>query len=199
MSVSLWLEVALRDSASPPRLITSARRDLMKSATSSCFGWLAAKVWPTPRFVTFKQAQEAGGSVRKGEHGTKVYFVKQLRVTEGEGEDVAERLVPMMREYTVFNVAQCEGLPASIMDGKPARVRNPDTRDALADEFLTPRRADDFAQPAVDLFFLADLSDLARLEHFFHWAPEMPGRSSSGSWGLTRLAGLVLADRGNTK
>jgi antirestriction protein ArdC len=80
----------------------------------------------------------------------------------------AERLVPMMREYTVFNVAQCEGLPASIMDGKPARVRNPDTRDALADEFLTPRRADDFAQPAFDLFFLADLSDLARLEHFFH-------------------------------
>ena len=106
--------------------------------------------------------------MRKGEHGTKVYFVKQLRVTEGGGEDVAERLVPMMREYTVFNVAQCEGLPASIMDGKPARVRNPDTRDALADEFLTPRRADDFAQPAFDLFFLADLSDLARLEHFFH-------------------------------
>jgi antirestriction protein ArdC len=93
--------------------------------------------WPTPRFVTFKQAQEAGGSVRKGEHGTKVYFVKQLRITEGEGEaEQAERLVPMMREYTVFNVAQCEGLPASIIEGQPARVRNPDTRDALADDFL---------------------------------------------------------------
>jgi antirestriction protein ArdC len=39
-----------------------------------------------PRFVTFKQAQETGGSVRKGEHGTKVYFVKQLRVKEGEAE-----------------------------------------------------------------------------------------------------------------
>ena len=87
--------------------------------------------WPTPRFVTFKQAQEAGGSVRKGEHGTKVYFVKQLRITEGEGEAEAEHLVPMMREYTVFNVAQCEGLPASIIEGKPARIRNPDTRDAL--------------------------------------------------------------------
>jgi antirestriction protein ArdC len=96
--------------------------------------WLTrGQGWPTPRFVTYKQAQETGGSVRKGEHGTKVYFVKQLRVKEGEGE--AERLVPMMREYTVFNVAQCEGLPASIVDGKPARVRNPDTRDALADEF----------------------------------------------------------------
>ena len=91
--------------------------------------WLTrGQGWATPRFITFKQGQEAGGSVRKGEHGTKVYFVKQLRVTEGEGEDKAERLVPMMREYTVFNVAQCEGLPASIVDGKPARVRNKGTR-----------------------------------------------------------------------
>jgi antirestriction protein ArdC len=45
--------------------------------------WLTrGQGWPTPRFLTFKQAQEAGGSVRKGERGTKVYFVKQLRVTE---------------------------------------------------------------------------------------------------------------------
>ena len=53
--------------------------------------------WPTPRFVTFKQAQEAGGSVRKGEHGTKVYFVKQLRITEGEGEAAPEQLVLLKR------------------------------------------------------------------------------------------------------
>jgi antirestriction protein ArdC len=36
----------------------------------------------------------------------------------------------------VFNVAQCEGLPTGIAVGKPQRVRNPDTRDELADEFL---------------------------------------------------------------
>ena len=37
--------------------------------------WLARnRGWPTPRFLTFKQAIEAGGNVRKGEHGTKVYF-----------------------------------------------------------------------------------------------------------------------------
>src|SRR5881394_647130 len=34
--------------------------------------WLARnRGWATPRFLTFKQAQEAGGHVRKGEHGTK--------------------------------------------------------------------------------------------------------------------------------
>ena len=72
--------------------------------------WLAcSRGWATPRFLTFKQAQEAGGHVRKGEHGTKVYFVKQLQVKDGDGEEAESPLVPMLREYTVFNVDQTDG------------------------------------------------------------------------------------------
>ena len=41
-----------------------------------------------------------------------------------------------MREYTVFNVAQCDGLPERIVNGAPMRVRNPDTRDELADAYI---------------------------------------------------------------
>ena len=33
--------------------------------------------------------------------------------------------MPMLREYTFFNVAQCENLPDSIVAGKPMRIRNP--------------------------------------------------------------------------
>jgi antirestriction protein ArdC len=45
--------------------------------------WMAqAAGYRTPRFLTFKQALELGGNVRKGEHGTKVYFVKQLQVRD---------------------------------------------------------------------------------------------------------------------
>ena len=70
--------------------------------------WLARnRGWATPRFLTFKQAIEAGGNVRKGEHGTKVYFVKQLRVS-GAARKATKSSIPMMREYTVFNVEQCE-------------------------------------------------------------------------------------------
>ena len=79
--------------------------------------------------------------MRRGERGTKVIFVKQLRIRESgadAGEEGDEKIVPMLREYTVFNIAQCENLPDSIISGKPARVRNPDTRDNLADEFLRP-------------------------------------------------------------
>jgi len=115
--------------------------------------------------------------VRKGEHGTKVYFVKQLRITEGEGEAEAERLVPMMREYTVFNVAQCEGLPASIIDGKPAQVRNPDTRDALADEFLGSIGADireghgeAYYAPGQDFISLPAFAAFRGADHFYNVA-----------------------------
>jgi antirestriction protein ArdC len=99
--------------------------------------WLARdRGWAAPRFLTFKQALDAGGNVRRGEHGTKVYFVKQLQVNDPEAEQEHSRLIPMMREYTVFNVDQCDGLPDTVRAGRPMRVRNPDERDALADQFL---------------------------------------------------------------
>lgn len=100
--------------------------------------WMAQTAgYRTSRFLTFKLALELGGNVRRGEHGTKVYFVKQFQVREKGSDDIsAANLVPMMREYTVFNVDQCEDLPESINTGKPTRARNPDARDELADAFL---------------------------------------------------------------
>src|SRR4051812_8072226 len=53
------------------------------SGTNVILLWLARdRGWTAPRFLTFKQALEAGGNVRKGEHGTKVIFVKQLQVKD---------------------------------------------------------------------------------------------------------------------
>ena len=49
------------------------------------------------------------------------------------------QLVPMMREYTVFNVDQSATTSRA---GEAMRVRNPDRRDALADEFLRSTGAD---------------------------------------------------------
>src|SRR5258707_13928058 len=113
--------------------------------------WMAqAAGYCTPRFLTFKQALELGGHVRKGERGTKVYFVKQLQIREDAEGDTLTRLVPMMREYTVFNVDQCDGLPETAKTGKPTRVRNPDTRDALADEFLRSTGADIITSSAIE-------------------------------------------------
>jgi antirestriction protein ArdC len=77
--------------------------------------------------------------VRGGEHGTKVYYFKQLTVEDKEGE---EKRIPMLREYTVFNVSQCESLPDRIMNGEYIAPRNQDQREADCDAFIKSTGAD---------------------------------------------------------
>lgn len=103
--------------------------------------WMAQDAgYAKPRYLTFKQALDAGGNVRKGEHGTKVYYFKQLTVEDkASGE---ERQIPMLREYTVFNVAQCENLPAKVVHGSEFKPRNQDEREADADAFIRATGAD---------------------------------------------------------
>ncbi len=60
--------------------------------------------YESPYWMTYRQAQEKGGHVKKGERGQLVVFWKWLKNDE-TGEDF-----PMLRYYTVFNVAQCEGI-----------------------------------------------------------------------------------------
>ena len=131
-----------------------------------------------PRFLTFKQALDLGGNVRKGEHGTKVYFVKQLQVRDnGTDDNSSTRLIPMLREYTVFNVDQCANLPDSINSGNPTRLRNPDTRDDLADAFLRATGADireghgeAFYVPSRDYISIPAFSGFKGADHFYNVA-----------------------------
>jgi antirestriction protein ArdC len=60
------------------------------------------------KFLTFKQANDLGGKVRKGERSTRVIFLKFL---PKEGE---EKQVPVTRIYNVFSVSQVDGLPDSL-------------------------------------------------------------------------------------
>ena len=72
--------------------------------------FLWAHGYATQRWFTFKQALDVGGVVRKGEHGVKVYFVSKVEKTTDTDE---VRHVPFLKEYTVFNVAQCHAISAA--------------------------------------------------------------------------------------
>lgn len=70
--------------------------------------------YPSQAWLTFRQALEAGGCVRKGERGTTVVYAdrftpeaEKARAAETGGEAKA---IPFLKRFTVFNVAQCEGL-----------------------------------------------------------------------------------------
>jgi antirestriction protein ArdC len=64
-------------------------------------------------WVTFNQAKQLGGNVRKGQHGTKIIFWKcKTRETESADGEIEERKSAFLRYYTVFNLEQTEGLSA---------------------------------------------------------------------------------------
>jgi antirestriction protein ArdC len=74
---------------------------------------LASNGYGSPYWLTYKQAIERGGHVRKSEHGTRIVFWKiGTREIEDADGDTVERKSIVLRYYTVFNVEQCEGIAA---------------------------------------------------------------------------------------
>src|SRR6266478_2934990 len=64
-------------------------------------------------WLTFNQAKQLGGNIRKGEHGTKIIFWKcNTRETESADGEIEERRSAFLRYYLVFNLEQTEGLKA---------------------------------------------------------------------------------------
>jgi len=91
-----------------------------------------------PHWLTFKQALEAGGNVRKGEKGETVVYVSAIeKIDEETG---LKRRIPFLKSFTVFNVAQCENLPEKI---EPTfKPQHTEDRDPEIDEFLALTGAD---------------------------------------------------------
>ena len=84
---------------------------------------LASQGYGSRYWVTYRQAQALGGSVKKGEHGSKVVFWKidEYRKENKEIGETENRKSILLRYYTVFNLEQCEGIKSP----EPHRVIPP--------------------------------------------------------------------------
>ena len=78
--------------------------------------WMAAAVkgYNAPLWMTYKQAETLGAQVRKGEKGSPVTYADSFKKREQDQEsgEELERQVRFLKQYTVFNVEQIDGLPA---------------------------------------------------------------------------------------
>ncbi|QPT38923.1 DNA primase TraC [Oligella ureolytica] len=110
--------------------------------------WLTAaeKGYGSAYWFTYRQAQELGAQVRKGEKGTTVVKYGTFeREDEETGED---KKIPYLKGYTVFNADQIDGLPE-----KYHAVPAEEARD-LGTE----------ADPELDAFFKATGADIRTSE-----------------------------------
>ncbi|WP_343614672.1 ArdC-like ssDNA-binding domain-containing protein [Novosphingobium sp.] len=89
------------------------------------------------RWLTFKQAEALGGHVRKGERGVTVCYADRFTpkdarggdggvgadtdASSGGGDEV--RKVAFLKRFTVFNVAQCDGLPDHLYEPEDREQR----------------------------------------------------------------------------
>ena len=107
--------------------------------------WSASvmKGYACPLWLTFKQALELGGNVRKGEHGELVVYANRITRTETDdkGEEI-EREIPFLKGYTVFNAEQCEGLPAQYSAKAEPPALPPAARIERADRFFAATGAE---------------------------------------------------------
>lgn len=102
-----------------------------------------AKGYAAPIWMTFRQAKELGGHVRKGEKGSLVVYADRIRKTEIDEAtgDEQERDIPFMKGYTAFNVEQVDGLPAHYYTKAEARL-DPVARIDHAERFFAQTGAD---------------------------------------------------------
>ncbi len=93
-------------------------------------------------WLTFRQAKQLGGSVRRGEKSISIVYASTYQkrgIDEATQEETSES-IPFLKRYRVFNAAQTEGLPEHlycVSDPQPF-----EDREATVEAFLARLGAD---------------------------------------------------------
>ena len=85
-------------------------------------------------YVTFKQVQDEGGRIKKGEKASMVVFWKWI---EQEDEEIKEKKkIPYLRYFNVFHIDQCEGIKAKHAEPLPQAVEPDAAAEAIIADYL---------------------------------------------------------------
>lgn len=160
-------------------------------------------------WLTFRQAKELGGTVKRGEKGTHIVYASAVRKTLTDPETGAEeeKKIPFLKGYCVFNIAQTEGLPARLYRAiapKPLAEALEQVEAFLKGIGAQVRHGGNRAyyQPAFDFIQLPDPGQFESAPHYYatslhehaHWtgAEHRLYRDLSGRFGSQAYAAEEL-------
>jgi antirestriction protein ArdC len=133
------------------------------------------KRYSCPIWLTFNQAKEAGGFVKKGEKGTTVVYASTFEKTETDadsGKETTEK-IPFLKAYTVFNAEQVEGLPGHYY-ARAEAPKNLADRLAHAESFFAATKIDTrhggnkaFYSPGADFIQLPPYDSFENRETYY--------------------------------
>ncbi|MDZ5698677.1 ArdC family protein [Chelativorans sp. M5D2P16] len=163
--------------------------------------------YPGQNWLTFRQALSLDGNVRKGERGTTIVhadrFIPKEEKERAKTQGDEPQAVRYLKRFTVFNVAQCDGLPEHLhgsAEPLPEREIIPqaealmqasgaDVRIGGARAFYT--QAGDYIQLPPQPAFFEQIDYYRTCFHELgHWTghPSRLGRDLSGSFGSKAYA-----------
>ena len=102
------------------------------------------KGYQSAHWMTYRQATELGGQVKKGAKAAPVFYAGKLLVEdESQNSEEEEKFIHYMKSYRVFNVEQIEGLPENyyLKPEQPSELEEME-RLPLADSFIVGTGAD---------------------------------------------------------
>ena len=144
-------------------------------------------------YLTFKQCQQVGGRIRKGEKASMVVFWKWI---EQEDEETGEKKeIPFLRYYNVFHIDQCEGLRAKHTKPLPNKANTDTNVDRIIADYLAREgvmlnhEAGDraFYRPSTDSITLPHIAQFAVTSEYYSTAFHELTHSTGHSKRLNRL------------
>ncbi len=133
----------------------------------------------SPFWMTFRQAAELGGAVKKGAKSSPIIFFKFVARTDAAGRPVLTakgdpKIVPFIRWANVFNLTQVEGIEAPVRAAAPETLPALERAEAiLRRENLCPIRHQGFAaaySPREDVILMPAPGFFRGREDYYHTA-----------------------------
>lgn len=175
-------------------------------ASGSCVSYATGKPYSllnqillgrSGEYATFKQIQQAGGYVKKGQKASMVVFWKWL---EQEDEETGEKKeIPFLRYYNVFHIDQCEGLKPRHVEPLPQTANADQKAESIICDYLKASgvklahmegdRA--FYRPSTDSITLPLLAQFKETAEYYSTAFHELVHSTGHAKRLNRIAGTA--------
>ena len=151
-------------------------------------------------YATYKQIQQQGGHVRRGEKSHMIVFWKFLRVVDEETQE--EKDIPYLKYFTVFRLDQCEGINPrwAVSVTQPASDLQPNiAADGIITDYVnrsgvhfTATLSDKaFYRPSSDEIVVPALSQFKQLSEYYSTAFHEMVHSTGHHSRLNRITDVV--------